>query len=142
MRKSLLISTVVVLSTVMLAAGAFAAAPKKGGVYQGTLFETSLTALPKKVRVVVDKTGTSARVVWWCGTGRAPNTLRIRLNAYGTFKGASNVGTLTVWGSRAGSSRRPRPGWRCSSRPHATPRAAPSTSSSSRRQVDRERRGT
>ena len=49
------------------------------------------------MRLVVTKTGTSARVLWWCGSGRAPSTLRIQIAADGTFKGTSNVGTLTVW---------------------------------------------
>ena len=98
MRRFLFTGVVAVLSTVALTAGAFAASPKKGGVYQGTLFETSVTALQKKVRIVVAKTGTSARVLWWCGTGRPPSTLRIQIAADGTFKGTSNVGTLTVWG--------------------------------------------
>jgi hypothetical protein len=95
MRKILLISAVAVLAATVLAGAAPAASPKKGGVYQGTL--TPSTALEKKVRLVVTKTGTSARVLWWCGTGRPPSTLRIQIAADGTFKGTSNVGTLTVW---------------------------------------------
>lgn len=97
MRRFLVVSVVALLSTVALAAAASAAPPTKGGVYEGTLFATSGTALQKKVRIVVAKTGTSARVLWWCGTGRAPSTLRIQIAADGTFKGTSNVGTLTVW---------------------------------------------
>lgn len=96
--RTYLISTVVaLLATAVLAGAAFGAAPKKGGVYQGELFATSAVALPKKVRLVVTKTGTSARVIWWCGEGRAPSTLRVQIAADGTFKGTSNVGTLTVW---------------------------------------------
>ncbi|HEY5872555.1 MAG TPA: hypothetical protein VIT46_04900 [Gaiellaceae bacterium] len=85
------------LAAVAIAGTALAAPPTKGGVYQGELFATSAVALPKKVRLVVTKTGTSARVIWWCGTGRAPSTLRIQIAPDGTFKGTSNVGTLTVW---------------------------------------------
>ena len=54
-----------------------AAAPGRGGALpqprrraastRATLFATSGVALPKKVRLVVTKTGTSARVIWWCG---------------------------------------------------------------------------
>ena len=87
----------VVLGTVAVAGTALAAPPTKGGVYQGTLFETSTVALQKKVRLVVTKSGTSARVLWWCGSGRAPSTLRVQIAADGSFKGTSNVGTLTVW---------------------------------------------
>ncbi len=85
------------LAAVVIAGTALAAPPTKGGVYQGELFATSAVALPKKVRLVVTKTGTSARVLWWCGSGRAPSTLRIQIAPDGTFKGTSNVGTLTVW---------------------------------------------
>ena len=91
------IDLAVVLCTVAVAGTALAAPPTKGGVYQGTLFETSTVALQKKVRLVVTKSGTSARVLWWCGSGRAPSTLRVQIAADGSFKGTSNVGTLTVW---------------------------------------------
>lgn len=92
-----LVSLVVVVSALGIASAAFAAAPTKGGVYQGELFATSAVALPKKVRLIATKTGRSARVLWWCGSGRAPSTLRVQIAADGTFKGTSNVGTLTVW---------------------------------------------
>jgi hypothetical protein len=92
------IALATVLGAAVVAGAGSAAAPTKGGVYQGELFTTSAVALPKKVRLVVTKTGTSARVLWWCGSGRAPSTLRIQIAADGTFKGTSNVGTLTVWG--------------------------------------------
>ena len=91
------ISLVAMIGAVAVVGTALAAPPTKGGVYQGELFATSGVALPKKVRLVVTKTGTSARVLWWCGSGRAPSTLRIQIAADGTFKGTSNVGTLTVW---------------------------------------------
>jgi len=91
------ISLAAMLAAVVIAGTALAVPPTKGGIYQGELFATSAVALPKKVRLVVTKTGTSARVIWWCGTGRAPSTLRIQIAADGTFKGTSNVGTLTVW---------------------------------------------
>ena len=112
---------------------ALAAAPTKGGVYQGELFATSGVALPKKVRLVVTKTGTSARVIWWCGSGRAPSTLRIQIAPDGYVQGDEQRGHAHRLGrSRASSCRRPRPGWPCSSRPSATARAAPSASRSSR----------
>ena len=91
------ISLAAMLAAVVIAGTALAVPPTKGGIYQGELFATSAVALPKKVRLVVTKTGTSARVIWWCGTGRAPSTLRIQIAPDGTFKGTSNVGTLTVW---------------------------------------------
>jgi hypothetical protein len=93
-----LIGLAVVLLAVAIAGTALAAAPTKGGRYQGDLFATSTVALHKKVRLVVTKAGTSGRIIWWCGEGRAPSTLRVQIAADGTFKGTSNVGTLTVWG--------------------------------------------
>jgi hypothetical protein len=92
-----LISLMAALAVLVLPATALAATPTKGGVYQGALYETSTTAIKKKVRLVVTKAGTSARVIWWCGEGRAPSTLRVQIATDGTFKGTSNVGTLTVW---------------------------------------------
>jgi hypothetical protein len=97
MHKRLVVSLAVVLGAAVLAGAAIGAAPKKGGVYQGELFATSGVALPKKVHLVVAKTGTNARVLWWCGSGRSPATLRVVIAADGAFKGTSNVGTLTVW---------------------------------------------
>ncbi len=97
MRKHLFISIVAVLTAVILAGGALAASPKKGGVYEGALFETGVGALQKKVRLVVAKSGTSARVIWSCGSGRTPSTMRFPIAADGTFKASNNAGTLTVW---------------------------------------------
>lgn len=87
-----------VLGAAAIVGTAPAASPTKGGVYQGTLFETSTAAIKKNVRLVVAKAGTSARVLWWCGEGRAPSTLIVKIAADGTFKATSNVGTITVWG--------------------------------------------
>ncbi len=87
----------VALCATLLAGAALAAQPTKGGVYEGSLYATSSAALPKKVRLVVASTGKSLRVIWSCGTGRAPSTLRMPIAADGTFKGSSNVGTVTVW---------------------------------------------
>jgi hypothetical protein len=97
MTNRLIVALASVLGAALLVGAAFGAAPKKGGTYQGELFATSAVALPKKVRLVVAKTGTNARVIWWCGSGRSPATLRVDIAADGTFKGTSNVGTLTVW---------------------------------------------
>ena len=117
-----------VLAAFAVVGTALAAAPTKGGVYQGELFATSTAAIKKKVRLVVTKTGTSARVIWWCGEGRAPSTLRVQIAADGSFKGTSNVGTLTVWaikGRFVSPAKAPLP---FSSRRSAMPRAAPSPS--------------
>ena len=93
-----LISLAAGLAAIAVAGTALAATPTKGGVYEGALYETSQVALKKKVRLVVNKTGTSARVLWWCGEGRPPSTLIVRIAADGSFKGNSNVGgALTVW---------------------------------------------
>jgi hypothetical protein len=80
-----------------LAASSFAAAPKKGALYEGTLYASGTAALTKQVRLKVATSGKSARVTWSCGVGRAPSTLVFAVSARGTFKAYSNTGTLTVW---------------------------------------------
>ncbi len=92
-----LIGLAAVLVAVAVAGAAMAATPTKSGVYEGALYATSPVALKKRVRLVVNKTGTNARVLWWCGEGRQPSTLIVRIAADGSFKGNSNVGTLTIW---------------------------------------------
>jgi hypothetical protein len=93
-----LIGLAAVVAAAAVAGSALAAPPTKGGVYEGALYATSAVALKKKVRLVVNKTGTSARVLWWCGEGRPPSTRIVRIAADGSFKGNSNVGgALTVW---------------------------------------------
>ena len=88
--------TALVLAGV-LASTAFAALPTKGAVYEGTLYASGAAALTKKVRLTVAASGKSARVIWWCGAGRAPSTLQFPIKADGTFKASSNTGSLTVW---------------------------------------------
>lgn len=83
--------------TAALAAGAFAAAPKKGALYEGTLYANGATAVTKDVRLKVLASGKIARVTWSCGTGRVHNTLQFAVAADGSFKAYSNTGTLTVW---------------------------------------------
>jgi hypothetical protein len=93
------LSTVVVAAALagMLAVTAFAAVPKRGALYEGTLYASGTTALTKVVRLKVATSGKSARVTWACGTGRAPSTIQFAIAANGTFKAYSNTGTLTVW---------------------------------------------
>ena len=81
----------------MLAVAAFAAAPTRGALYEGTLHASGTTGLTKDVRLKVAASGKSARVSWACGTGRAPSTIQFSIAANGTFKAYSNTGTLTVW---------------------------------------------
>jgi hypothetical protein len=80
-----------------LATGSSAATPKKGALYEGTLYASGTAALTKQVRLKVASSGKSARVTWSCGVGRAPSTLVFAVTAAGTFKAYSNTGTLTVW---------------------------------------------
>ena len=82
---------------VVLASTALAALPTKGAVYQGTLYASGVPALTKKVQLKVAATGKSARVSWWCGSGRSPNTIQFPIKADGTFRAFSNTGSLTVW---------------------------------------------
>ena len=81
----------------VLAVSSFAAAPKRGGLYEGTLYASGTTAVTKVVRLKVAATGKTARVSWACGTGRAPSTVQFAIKADGSFKAYSNTGTLTVW---------------------------------------------
>ena len=92
----LLVLAVVALSTA-LAAGALAATPKKGGLYEGTLYASGTAAITKQVRIKVTPTGKTARVTWFCGAGRAQSTLTFAIKPDGTFKAFSNTGSLTVW---------------------------------------------
>lgn len=80
-----------------LVVSAFAAAPKKGALYQGTLYASGTAAITKEVRLRVAPTGKSARVTWSCGVGRQPSTLQFAIAKNGTFKAYSNTGSLTVW---------------------------------------------
>lgn len=96
MSRTSAIALVVTLAAA-LATGASAATPKKGALYEGTLYASGSAALAKQVRLKVAPSGKSARVTWSCGTGRAPSTLVFAVTAAGTFKAYSNTGTLTVW---------------------------------------------
>ncbi len=80
-----------------LAVSAFAATPKKGGLYQGTLYASGTAAITKEVRLKISASGKTARVTWNCGAGRLPSTLQFAIAANGTFKAYSNTGSLTVW---------------------------------------------
>ena len=80
-----------------LATGSFAAVPTKGALYEGTLYASGAAAVTKQVRLKIAPSGTSARVTWSCGTGRAPSTLVFAVTPLGTFKAYSNTGSLTVW---------------------------------------------
>lgn len=97
MKRPVVLVLAVAALSAALAAGAFAALPKKGGLYEGTLYANGAAALQKQVRLKVAATGKTARVTWWCGVGRAPSTLQFAIKPDGTFKAFSNTGTLTVW---------------------------------------------
>ena len=88
--------TAIVLAAV-LASTALAAAPAKGGTYEGTLHASGVAALTKQVLIKVAASGKSARVTWSCGVGRGKSTLQFPIKADGTFKAYSNTGSLTVW---------------------------------------------
>jgi len=96
MSRTSAIALVITLAAA-LATGASAATPKKGALYEGTLYASGTAALTKQVRLKVAPSGKSARVTWSCGAGRAPSTLVFAVTAAGTFKAYSNTGTLTVW---------------------------------------------
>lgn len=97
MKRQMLLVLAVSALSVALAAGALAALPKKGALYEGSLYASGTAAITKQVRIKVTPTGKTARVTWSCGTGRAPSTLQFAIKKDGTFKAFSNTGTLTVW---------------------------------------------
>jgi len=97
MPRTLITALAGALVASMLAATSFAAAPKKGALYEGTLFASGTAGLTKTVRVKVAASGKTARVSWVCGTGRAPSTLQFAIDPTGAFKAYSNTGSLTVW---------------------------------------------
>ena len=79
------------------ALGAPTALPKKSSTYEGTLYASGQAAITKKIRLTIDATGKNGRVVWRCGIGRAPISLRFPLKADGSFAVASKVGPVTEW---------------------------------------------
>ena len=97
MKHRMLLAIAVAALSVALVAGALAAVPKKGGLYEGTLYKSGTAALTKQVRIKVAATGKTARVTWACGLGRAQSTLQFAIKPDGTFKAYSNTGSLTVW---------------------------------------------
>jgi hypothetical protein len=97
MKRPLLLVVAIAALSVTMTAGALAAPPTKGALYEGTLYASGTGALTKQVRIKVAATGKTARVTWSCGTGRAPNTIQFAIKPDGTFKAFSNTGTLTVW---------------------------------------------
>lgn len=82
---------------VTAATGAPTASPKKASTYEGTLYASAVAALTKKIRLTIDATGKSGRVVWRCGSSRAPISLRFPIKADGSFGVASKVGGMTEW---------------------------------------------
>ncbi len=76
---------------------AAAAAPTKGGSYEGTLHASAVLALSKKVVIKISSTGTRARTTFTCGTQRPANWISFAIKKDGSFKAFSNTGSLTVW---------------------------------------------
>jgi Tfp pilus assembly major pilin PilA len=97
MKRPMLLVIAVIALSAALAAGALAALPKKGGLYEGTLYASGTAAITKEVRIKVAPNGKTARVTWFCGVGRAQSTLQFAIKPDGTFKAFSNTGKLTVW---------------------------------------------
>jgi hypothetical protein len=79
----------------VVAGSAFAAAPKKSGVYVGLIKSTPFTM---KVTLNVNANGTSARFSYACGTGRAPTTIfGLAIDKTGHFKFTSNPANGQDW---------------------------------------------
>jgi hypothetical protein len=91
--------TAILASLVILAlpTSGLAAAPKKSGVYEGTLHATSAAAVSKTIKLSVSANGLRASARFYCGVGRPSNQITFPIKADGSFRGFSNTGTLTVW---------------------------------------------
>jgi hypothetical protein len=84
------------IAALALAPLAAPALPRKGVVYAGTLYADGLAAITKKVELRAS-TAKRVRAKVWCGTGRPLNTIQMKVQPNGRFRGHSNVGSLTVW---------------------------------------------
>lgn len=87
------------LAVLVAASSAFAALPKKGGLYTWTKTQTTVTqSLVSYIKLQVRPDGKSARVVWSCNNAPPPTYLTFKLKSDGTFKGVSNPsGNLLLW---------------------------------------------
>ena len=97
MPRTLLTVAALAALTGTLTISSFAAAPKNGALYEGTLYADGANAITKIVRLKVAASGKTARVSWFCGTGRAATTLQFAVAADGTFKAFNKTGSLTIW---------------------------------------------
>lgn len=86
----------VALSSALSASGALTKKPvvfppKKRGVYVGMIKSTFDLAITLKVSA----TGTSAHIVWACGTGRGKTTANVPINSQSGFKASGNLWNLS-----------------------------------------------
>jgi len=99
-RISIVLAALAALVLLTLPASGVAALPAKGILLKGTLHAAGVTALTKPIDFKVASTGKTARFTWWCGQQKTVsnrNAITVAVKADGTFKGNSNVGSLTVW---------------------------------------------
>jgi hypothetical protein len=94
-RASIVWVTVAVVVAAVGVGAAFAALPKKGGVYVGTV---KATPFEMGVNIGVTPDGKKLRFTYLCGTGRAPTIVfGVPIDATGHFGYTKKTGTIVVW---------------------------------------------
>ncbi len=99
-RIATLFAAVIAVTMLAIPAVASAAVPQKGVLVTGTLYADGATAVTKPVDLKVASTGKTARFSWWCRPQRVVtdrSSITVAIKPDGTFAGAHNVGSLTVW---------------------------------------------
>jgi hypothetical protein len=86
----------VALVALVVPALALAASPKKGATYVANKPQTP-NSVSKKVSIKVGKSGKTARALFYCGTGRAPDTSPRFNIKKGRFSVAKKTGSITLW---------------------------------------------
>jgi|SRR5687768_11602224 hypothetical protein len=99
-RSPLVVAVVAALLVLIIPASLLAALPAKGSLLKGKLHAAGITAVTKPIELKVASTGKTARFTWWCGAQKTVSNryaISVAVKPDGTFKGNSNVGSLTVW---------------------------------------------
>jgi hypothetical protein len=95
MKRSVFVTAVLVL-TLLAAAGALAALPKKGATYTGDI---KSSPFPMHIDMTVSANGKKlSHFTYLCGTGRPPTTVfGVPVDTTGHFKWTKMTGSVVVW---------------------------------------------
>jgi hypothetical protein len=86
----------IAITVLALPALALAASPQKGKTYIGVKGGGAST-LQQKFSIKISSSGKTADIKIYCGTGRAPSTLRKVTISKGRFTAWKHSGSATVW---------------------------------------------